>query len=178
MISRFASFVIVLYALGFVLFAFTLAKPAPADSPQVDAVVVLTGAKGRIEHGVDVLRHHQAKRMFVAGADPSVIKADIARRLPGRRALVACCVDLGSQSVDTRSNANEAQAWLDKQHYRSFRLVTSNWHMRRALFEFRSVLGSRYSIQPDAVAAQPAFTTLFGEYNKYLLRRMSAVAGI
>ena len=116
--------------------------------------------------------------MLLAGADPSVTKADIARRLPGRGSLVACCVDLGSQSVDTRSNAHETKAWLDKHHYHSLLLVTSDWHMRRALFEFRNVMGSGYAIQPDAVATQPAFLTLFGEYNKYLLRRLSAFAGI
>lgn len=178
MISRFASFVVMLYALGFVLFAFTLSKPAPSDTPRADAAVVLTGAKGRLEHGVDALRHHKAKRMFLAGADPTVRKSDIARRLPGQERLVSCCVDLGSQSVDTRSNAHEAEAWLAKHHYHSLLLVTSDWHMRRALFEFKSVLGPRYKIQPDAVATQPAFTTLFGEYNKYLLRRLSAFAGI
>jgi uncharacterized SAM-binding protein YcdF (DUF218 family) len=178
MISRFVSFLAVLYALGFVLFSFTLSPPAGKDAPSADAIVVLTGAKGRLEHGVDALRHHRAKRMFLAGADPSVTKGDIARRLPGRERLVACCVDLGSQSVDTRSNAHEAEAWLDKNHYRSLFLVTSDWHMRRALFEFRSVLGSRYTIQPDAVATQPGFATLFGEYNKFLLRRLSAFAGI
>ncbi len=178
MISRFVSFLLMLYALGFVLFAFTLSKPAPSSTPSVDAAIVLTGARGRLEHGVDALRHHKARRMFLAGADPSVTKGDIARRLPGGARLVACCVDLGSQSVDTRSNAHEAEAWLAKHHYHSLLLITSDWHMRRALFEFENVLGSRYAIHPDAVGTQPAFATLFGEYNKYLLRRLSAFAGI
>ncbi len=84
-----------------------------------------------------------------------------------------CCVDLGSESVDTRSNAEEAQRWLAKRRYKSLRLITSDWHMRRARYEFRKVLGSDYDVVPDAVRSEPRFLTLFGEYNKLVLRRLS-----
>ena len=56
MIARIASLLLLLYALGFVLFAFTLGKPAPTSAPQTDAAVVLTGGSGRIEHAIDVAR--------------------------------------------------------------------------------------------------------------------------
>ena len=59
----------------------------------------------------------KGKRLLVAGADPSVTKADLVRRLGGSRKLVQCCVDLGSESVDTRSNAEEAKRWLERQRY-------------------------------------------------------------
>jgi uncharacterized SAM-binding protein YcdF (DUF218 family) len=87
--------------------------------------------------------------------------------------LLDCCVDLGSESVDTRSNAEEAKRWLDAHGYRSVTLVTSDWHMRRASYEFRSQLGRRYDITFDAVRTEPNFMTLLAEYNKYLLRRMA-----
>ena len=45
--------------------------------------------------------------------------------------------------------------------------------MRRAEYEFRHTLGPDYRIVPDAVRTEPGLMTLFGEYNKYLLRRMS-----
>jgi hypothetical protein len=45
--------------------------------------------------------------------------------------------------------------------------------MRRARYEFRRQLGQRVQIIPDAVRTEPNFMTLFGEYNKYLLRRLS-----
>src|SRR5207253_1670467 len=63
MITRVASFVVLLYALGFVLFAFTRGKPAGAKVPATDAAVVVTGGKGRIEHAVEVLSDHKAKRL-------------------------------------------------------------------------------------------------------------------
>jgi uncharacterized SAM-binding protein YcdF (DUF218 family) len=178
MITRIASLLVLLYALGFVLFAFTLGKPAPATVAATDAAVVLTGGKGRIEHAVDVLRDRQAKRLLVSGADPAVTKADIVRRLRGNQKLVQCCVDLGSESVDTRSNAEETGRWLAQHQFKSFRLITSDWHMRRARYEFRKVLGDKYRIVPDAVRTEPSFLTLFAEYNKYVLRRLAVWADI
>ena len=112
MIVRFASLVALLYALGFILFTVTLGKPAAGGSAKTDAAVVITGGSGRIEHGVDVLRAGKAKRLLIAGADPSVTKADLIRAARGSARLVNCCVDLGSESVDTRSNAEEASRWL------------------------------------------------------------------
>ena len=91
------------------------------------------------------LRDHKAKRLLVAGADPSVTKADIARRVKGSGKLLKCCVDLGSESVDTRSNAEEAGRWLAQRHFASVRLITSDWHMRRARYEFHKVLGGQIS---------------------------------
>ena len=173
MIARLAALLVLLYALGFVLFAFTLGKPAPANAAATDAAIVLTGGPGRIEHAVDVVREHKAKRLLVAGVDPSVTKPDLARRIPGSRSWLGCCVDLGSESVDTRSNAEEAGRWLARRNYKSVRLITSDWHMRRARYEFRRVLGDKYEIVPDAVRSEPSFLTLFGEYNKFVLRRMA-----
>ena len=64
-----------------------------------------------------------------------------------------------------------AQRWLAKHSYKSVRLITNDWHMRRAAYEFRRVLGGKYEIVHDAVRTEPSFMTLFAEYNKYLLRR-------
>ena len=173
MISRAASLLLLLYALGFILFAFTLGKPASAKAAPTDAAVVLTGGSGRIEHAIDVLHQGKAKRLLVAGADPSVTKRDLAHAIPGSGPTLRCCVDLGSESVDTRSNAEEAGRWLAKRKFHSLRLITSDWHMRRARYEFERVLGHRYEIIDDGVQTEPSFVTLFAEYNKYLLRRIA-----
>jgi uncharacterized SAM-binding protein YcdF (DUF218 family) len=173
MILRFGSLLVVLYALGFALFGVTLGKPAKAGAANTDGIVVITGGSGRIEHGVDMLAEGKAKRMLVAGTDPSVTKKDIIHRLGGRKTLVQCCIDLGSESVDTRSNAEETRRWLERRHFKSVRLVTSDWHMRRARYEFRRELGDKYQVLPDAVRTEPGFMTRFGEYNKYVLRRVA-----
>ncbi|MGI8706132.1 MAG: YdcF family protein [Sphingomicrobium sp.] len=171
MIVRFFSLLLLAYLLGFLLFSVTLGSAA--GDQRTDAAVVLTGGSGRIEHGVKILSDGAARRLLIAGADPSVTKPDIIERLDGKAKLVNCCVDLGSESVDTRSNAEEAKRWLDRRGYTSLRLITSDWHMRRARYEFRRVLGEEYELVTDAVRTQPRFMTLFGEYNKYLLRRIA-----
>lgn len=173
MIVRFFSILLLLYLLGFLGFSVTLGSPAGAQ--HTDAVVAITGGPYRIEHGIDDLTKGYAKRMLIAGTDPSVTKPDLVRRLGGKKGLVDCCVDLGSESVDTRSNAEEAKRWLVKHRYKSFRLVTSDWHMRRARYEFRRVMRDQFTIVPDAVRTRPSFATLFGEYNKLLLRRIAVV---
>ena len=88
MIARALALLLLLYAIGFVLFALTLGKPARAQAAPTDAVVVLTGGPNRIEHAVDVLRAGKARRLLVAGADPLVTKADMARRLRGSQNLL------------------------------------------------------------------------------------------
>ena len=173
MIARLLSFLAILYGLGFALFAVTLGSPAAADTPRVDAIVVITGGKGRIEHGANLLAEGRAKRMLIAGADPAVRKVDLVNRLGGKQRLFDCCVDLGSESVDTRSNAEEAKRWMARRKYKSLRLVTSDWHMRRARYEFNRQLNHDIEVIPDAVRTEPNFMTLFAEYNKYLLRRIS-----
>jgi uncharacterized SAM-binding protein YcdF (DUF218 family) len=178
MIARTASLLALIYALGFVFFALTLGKPAATDTAPTEAAVVLTGGSNRIEHAIDVLKNHDAKRLLVAGADPSVTKADLARRIGGSRRLINCCVDLGSESVDTRSNAEEASRWLAQHHFTSVRLITSDWHMRRAAYEFRKLLGDKIILVTDGVRSEPSFITLFAEYNKYVLRRLAVWADI
>jgi uncharacterized SAM-binding protein YcdF (DUF218 family) len=173
MIARLLAFLAILYGLGFALFAVTLGEPADAGTPKVDAIIAITGGKGRIEHGARLLAEGKARRLLIAGADPSVRKDDMVRRLGAPRQLLDCCVDLGSESVDTRSNAEEAKRWLNRRRYKSVRLVTSDWHMRRARYEFNRELDDDIEIVPDAVRTEPNFMTLFAEYNKYLLRRLS-----
>jgi uncharacterized SAM-binding protein YcdF (DUF218 family) len=173
MIARLLSFLAILYGLGFALFGVTLGRPAPNDAPKADAIVVITGGKGRIEHAAGLLADGKGRRLLIAGADPSVRKIDLVHRLGGQEKLFDCCVDLGSESVDTRSNAEEAKRWIERRRYKSVRLVTSDWHMRRAKYEFRRQLEGEVRIIPDAVRTEPSLVTLFAEYNKYLLRRLS-----
>ena len=173
MIARFLAFVAILYVLGFALFAVTLGEPAPGDAANVDAIVAITGGKGRIEHAAELLAEGKANRLLIAGADPSVRKADLVARLQAPKKLFDCCIDLGSESVDTRSNAEEAQRWIRRHKYKSIRLVTSDWHMRRARYEFNRQIDKAVTIMPDAVRTEPNFGTLFAEYNKYVLRRLS-----
>ncbi|MCM8558102.1 YdcF family protein [Sphingomicrobium sediminis] len=179
MILRLFALIVGLYFAGFALFAVNLGDPAPEDSRETAAIVVLTGASGRIEQAIDRLEEGSAERLFIAGVDPVVRKQDLVAELDVSAAQFACCVELGSQSVDTKTNAIEARDWLARNGYdRDVTLVTSDWHMRRAAFEFRRALPEGMHIVYDAVPTEPGFGTLFAEYNKYVLRRVGLWVGL
>ncbi len=175
MIRRFVAVVGLAWAIGFVLFAVLL--PGPAAEQKTDAIVVLTGAPGRIPRGFALLQAGQAQRMLISGVDRSVKPAELAIAQAAPLALFACCVDLGREAVDTRSNGDETARWLAARNYKSVRLVTSDWHMRRARFELERSLGPGIAIVPDAVTGEASFTNLLLEYHKFLARRAAVFAG-
>ena len=176
MIRRIASLIVLAWSLGFGLFAVSL--PVPAGKDYTDAVLVLTGGKGRIERGLDVLEAHQAARMLVSGVDPSVRVAELAKLQGAPPALFKCCVDLGKEAVDTRTNADEAARWLSKRGYKSVRLVTTDWHMPRARLELRRAVGGDVTVISDAVESAPGLLVLVREYNKYWIRWFAIQVGL
>lgn len=176
MISRFLSLLLIAYALGFAVFAVSL--PGPVEGETTDAIVVPTGGPGRIDRGIELLRSAQAKRMLVTGVAPGVRPRDLQREYGAPARLFACCIDLGPDAVDTRSNAEETARWLRGHRYRTVRLVTSDWHLPRARMELEAAMGRDAVILGDGVRTEPRFGTLFNEYNKLLLRRVVLWLGI
>jgi len=152
--------------------------PGPADDRKTDAIVVLTGAAGRLERGLDLLERKRAKRMLISGVARTVRPVELAERHDVDTMLFDCCIDLGRESVDTRSNAAETARWLAKSELKTVRLVTTDWHMPRARFELSRQLGEEIDLIGDAVESNPSFSQLFKEYNKYLLRHAAVIVGI
>lgn len=167
MIGRVAGVLLLGWALGFA--AFMLLLPGPADDRRTDAIVVPTGAAGRIGRGLTLLEQGRAQRMLVTGTAPGVSRADMVRAF-GHGRIIACCVDLGGEAVDTRGNAEETAAWIRARGYRSIRLVTSDWHARRARLELEAVLGSGVTILVDGVTSHPTLGQAMNEYHKLLVR--------
>lgn len=176
MIRRLAAALVLLWALGFALFA--VALPGPADDRMTDAIVVLTGGPGRVDRGLALLAAGRAKRMLVSGADRRVRPRELAAVYGASVGLVRARVDLGRQAVDTRSNAEETAEWLRRNRFRSVRLVTTDWHMPRARYELSRVLGDDIDVLADGVRSEPGFRALLTEYTKYLLRRIAAPLGL
>lgn len=176
MISRFIGFILLAWALGFAWFAIFL--PQPLDGRTTDAIVVLTGGPGRIDRGLGLLQDGAAKRMLISGVDRSVRPHELAVRYKMPDRLFDCCVTLGREAIDTRSNGIETARWLEKRGYDTVRLVTTDWHMRRAAFELKQAMPSDIMLVYDAVPSKPGFSILFKEYHKYLLRRVAALLGI
>ena len=166
MIRRILSLVVVLWALGFVWFA--MAPPQPMGARKTDAIVVPTGGGGRIQRGLELLRAGQARRMLVTGVDADVKPNEFAVEYKVPAPTMACCVTLGFAALDTRGNARETSEWAATRKARSLRLVTSDWHMRRAALELESALPEGTVVVRDAVRTEPSLWTLFLEYHKLL----------
>ncbi len=168
MIRRLAALLVIAWLMGFAWFA--IALPPPRDGGKTDAVIVLTGGGGRIGRGLEALDKRWARRMLVSGVDrevrPREFEAEY-RIPPGQ---MRCCITLGFESVDTRSNAREAADWIAAYRFRSVRLVTTDWHMRRAALELGQALPGSVTVIRDAVPSQPTFRILFLEYHKFLAR--------
>jgi uncharacterized SAM-binding protein YcdF (DUF218 family) len=173
---RLASVALLAYVLGFAVFAVSLGRPA--DDEHTDAIVVLTGGTGRLERGFDLLHRRLAPRMLISGVDRAVRPQDLSRVYHVPPAELACCVTLGREAFDTRSNADEVAQWSARQHVRSIRLVTNDLHMARARFELRTRVGDTLSVLPDAVPTDPDLGAIFSEYNKYMLGRLAGMVGI
>ena len=176
MIRRVLSFIVLAWALGFMWFALLL--PQPATPAKTDAVVVLTGGANRIDRGLAILEARQANRMLISGVDRDVRPVELAFQYRRSMKLFDCCIDLGFQSVDTRSNALETARWVAKHKVKTLRLVTHDWHMRRARFELDRALPTGIKVTNDAVSTKPPLGILFTEYNKYWLRAVASLLGM
>ena len=164
------------WCLGFAVFMLLL--PRPLEGNTTDAIVVPTGGAGRIDRGIALLQAHQARRMLVTGVAPGVRPIDLAREYRTPAALFACCIDLGADAVDTRSNGEETAAWVKTHGYRTIRLVTSDWHVPRARMELSAAMGPGVRVLGDGVPSTPRLGTLVNEYNKLILRRVALWLGV
>ena len=176
MLWRLLSLFPLAYAGGFLLF--TLGFGTPVEDVRTDAIVVPTGAAGRIDRGLALIADGQAERMLVTGVDPDVRPGELAAEYRAPEALFECCIDLGHDAVDTRSNAEETAAWVRMHDYRTVRLVTTNWHMPRARMELRHSLGPDVTVIGDPVPSTASLSVLVREYNKFLLRRFALWFGV
>lgn len=171
MIGRIAALPVIAWALGFLWFATAL--PQPAGNEKTDAIVVATGSGGRIPRGLAMLHQDAAPRMLVTGVFRSVTPEEFAAEYGVDPRTMECCVTLGFAALDTRGNARETAEWVTRNKVRSIRLVTSDWHMRRAARELEDKLPPGTTILRDAVHSQPSLWILFLEYHKLLATRVS-----
>jgi len=98
--------------------------------------------------------------------------------LPDNQSLLKCCVDLDRSAVNTRSNAVETRRWVREQGFQSLIVVTSNYHMPRALVELSNALPDvklvPFPVIGDKWREEPWWTSgaaarlLLTEYVKYL----------
>src|SRR4051795_1171109 len=125
----------VVAAVGFVAFLSQLRGVEIKPARNADGIVVLTGGSSRVSDAIELLAGGYGKRLLISGVHPTSAASDISRSLSDNQSLLNCCVDLDRSAVNTRSNAAETRRWAHERHFKSLIVVTSNYHMPRAIVE-------------------------------------------
>jgi uncharacterized SAM-binding protein YcdF (DUF218 family) len=169
---------VLLWVAGFAWFVASSTAITADPTKETDAIVVLTGGRSRLEAGLDLLGAGRARMLFVSGVNPHVGRIELMRVAGHADDGNLARVVIGHDADNTLGNARETAGWMQQQGYRSLRLVTSWYHMRRSLLEFERAM-------PDTlILAEPVFAgraedetwsgwleialLMVGEYDKYL----------
>ncbi len=165
-------------AVGFIAFLTQLRGTEVKPGRKADGIVVLTGGSSRLSDGMELLAAGYGKRLLISGVHPTSGTSDISRSLTENRSYLTCCVDLDRSAVNTRSNAAETRRWAHERGFRSLIVVTSNYHMPRAIVELSHampdielipypVIGERWREEPWW-ASSATLRLLLSEYVKYV----------
>jgi len=163
---------------GFVAFLSQLHGVEVKPARKADGIVVLTGGSSRVSDAMELLAGGYGKRLLISGVHPTNDVSDISRSLPDNQSLLGCCVDLDRSAVNTRSNAAETRRWARERGFKSLIVVTSNYHMPRAIVELSHAMPDialiPFAVVGDKWRDEPWWTNgatlrlLLSEYAKYI----------
>ena len=163
---------------GFVAFLSQLRGAEVKPASTADGIVVLTGGSSRVSDAMELLAAGYGKRLLISGVHPTNDVHDISRTLPDNHKLLNCCVDLDRSAINTRSNAAEARRWAHERGFKSLIVVTSNYHMPRAIVELSHAMPDvtliPFAVVGDKWRDEPWWTSgatlrlLLSEYAKYV----------
>lgn len=165
-------------AVGFIGFLSQLRGAEIKPERKADGIVVLTGGSSRVSDAMELLAAGYGKRLLISGVHPTNEASDISRSVPDSQGLMRCCVDLDRSAVNTRSNAAETRRWARERGFKSLIVVTSNYHMPRAIVELShampdvtlipfAVVGDKWREEPWWTSAS-TLRLLLLEYVKYV----------
>src|ERR1700750_2373123 len=164
--------------IGFVGFLSQLRAVEVSPSSKADGIVVLTGGSSRVSDAMELLAAGYGKRLLISGGPPTHDARDISRSLPDNQSLLSCCVDLDRSAVNTRSNAAETRRWARERGFKSLIVVTSNYHMPRAIVELSHAMPGitliPYAVVGDKWREEPWWSNggtlrlVLSEYVKYV----------
>jgi len=160
---------------GLVWFVADALQPS-APPPSADGIVVLTGDADRMEAALALLAQGRGRLLLISGAGPRFDFTELQRRDQTSAALQGR-VTVGRDAVSTWGNAAEFAAWAEQNHIGSAIVVTSFYHMRRALLEIGraapqvKLIEVKVPASPQLAAGLGAgnLRKLVDDYDKYLL---------
>ena len=163
---------------GFAAFLARLPNEEVTLDRDADGIVVLTGGTARVTDALELLAARRGKRLLITGVNPGTTTADIARQAPGYERLLNCCVDLDYSAINTLGNAVETRHWAHDRGFGSLIIVTSAYHMPRALAEIAHQLPNvallPFPVVSDRLRVEPWWSNgattrlVLSEYFKYL----------
>jgi uncharacterized SAM-binding protein YcdF (DUF218 family) len=169
---------VVLLLAGFFWFVGHIATEEVQLNRKADGIVVLTGAASRIPDAIELLAAERGQRLLITGVHSATTSKEIARVTPLYSKFINCCIDLDRSALNTFGNAIETKRWAHKNNFNSLIIVTSNWHMPRALVELGHQLPEialiPYPVISERMKNESWWTDgdtmrlLLGEYVKYL----------
>jgi uncharacterized SAM-binding protein YcdF (DUF218 family) len=122
-------------AAGFLWFAHGVALEERPLDRGADGIVALTGGASRIADAVELLASGRGRRLLITGVGPTTNVAELMRLAPEHERWFGCCVDLDYAAANTVGNALETRRWARERGFTSLVVVTSGYHMPRALLE-------------------------------------------
>lgn len=159
----------VLLAAGFGWFLWSLPADEVVLAHDADGIVVLTGGASRISDAIELLAAGRGKRLLISGLNRATTSGEILRLNQNYGPIVNCCVDF-DRSLNTLGNAIETRHWVESRGFRSLIVVTSNYHMPRAIAEIAHQLPDvsllPFPVVPDKHA--PMMRLVLSEYLKYV----------
>jgi uncharacterized SAM-binding protein YcdF (DUF218 family) len=120
---------------GFLWFAFHVAREESPLDRVADGIVALTGGASRISDAVELLASGRGRRLLITGVGPATNTAELMRLAPDHQRWFGCCIDLDYAAANTVGNAVETRRWARERGFRSLVVVTSSYHMPRAMLE-------------------------------------------
>ena len=179
MVGRAVVILAVIFVIGFLWFVGQVPGSEVKLDRSADGIVVLTGGASRVNDGFELLAAKRGRRLLISGVSPATNQGEISRVLPEYSRLFACCVDLDRTAVNTLGNAVSTRRWAQAQGFKSLIVVTSAYHMPRALAEIGHQLPGvelvPYPVVSEGMRAEPWWShaatakLLFSEYVKYIL---------
>jgi uncharacterized SAM-binding protein YcdF (DUF218 family) len=179
---RLGALAVVLLIVGFVGFVWMLPNEEVPLDRTADGIVVLTGGTSRVTDALELLAAKRGKRLLITGVNPGTTTGEIARQMPDYGRLLSCCVDLDYSALNTLGNATQARRWTIDHGFKSLIVVTSAYHMPRALAELAHQLPEvalvPYPVVSDRLRIEPWWSNgattrlVLSEYLKYLFAKL------